>query len=146
MRLIVLCSLQKNCLTCSNFSFFQHNLQHTKTFFKNIHSRGKHSKHYTSCVLYIPFYSPYSPIFSTKPLKRRVFSTPIIYRGKKIAAEVAASVKNFLISIYRTLQAIKHKVAATLSTIAATFCSIIIEAQKATESPQMSQRSPMVVA
>ena len=85
-------------------------------------------------------------IFSTKSPQRWEFSTPIIYRGKKIAAEVAASVKNFLISIYRTLQAIKHKVAATLSTIAATFCIIIIEAQmlkhkshrKPIEVPQIS--------
>ena len=84
-----------------------------KNFFKKIHSRGKHSKHYTSCVLYILFHSPNSLILDTKAPKRRVFSTLIIYRGKKIAEEVAASVKNFLISIYRTLQAIKHKVAAT---------------------------------
>ena len=110
----------------------------TQKLFSKKYSRGKDSKHYTSCVLYIAFFSSNSQILDTKAPKRRVFSTPIIYRGKKIAAEVAASVKNFLISIYRTLQAIKHKVAATLSTIAATFCSIIIEAQKATESPQMS--------
>ncbi len=96
-------------------------------------------------MLYMSLFYPNSPTFGTKSLPRRRFLHHY-YRGKKIAAEVAASVKNFLISIYRTLQAIKHKVAATLSTIAATFCSIIIEAQKATESPQMSQRSPMVVA
>ena len=33
----------------------------------------------------------------------------------------------FSISVYRTLEALKHKSAAALSTIAATFCSIIIE-------------------
>ena len=33
----------------------RHNLRHTKTFFLKIHSRGKHSKHYTSRVIYIPF-------------------------------------------------------------------------------------------
>jgi hypothetical protein len=44
------------------------------------------------------------------------------------AAEVAAIAKNFSISIHRTLQAIKLKLAATLFTFAATFCSIIIEA------------------
>ena len=44
------------------------------------------------------------------------------------AAEVAAIAKNFSISIHRTLQAIKLKLAATLFTFAATFCSIIIAA------------------
>ena len=48
-------------------------------------------------------------------------------KKQKIAAEVAASVKNFLISIYRISEVIKRKSAAALSTIAATFCSIIIE-------------------
>jgi hypothetical protein len=48
-------------------------------------------------------------------------------KTKKIAAEVAASVKNFLISIYRISEIIKRKSAAALSTIAAIFCSIIIE-------------------
>ena len=35
--------------------------------------------------------------------------------------------KNFFVSIHRTSQAIKHKSAAILITIAATFCIIIIE-------------------
>ena len=52
---------------------FRHNLRHTKTFFKKIHSRGKHSKHYTSRVLHIPCFSPESPIFGTKSLSRRRF-------------------------------------------------------------------------
>ena len=34
--------------------------------------------------------------------------------AKKIAAEIAASVKNIFINIHRTSQAIKHKSAATL--------------------------------
>ena len=51
----------------------------------------------------------------------------MLFEQKKIAAEVAASVKNFLISIYRISEVIKRKSAAALSTIAATFCSIIIE-------------------
>ena len=60
-----------------------------------------------------------------------------------MAAEVAASAKNISISIHRTLEALKHKSAATLATIAATFCSINIEAhhkshRKPTEVPQMS--------
>jgi len=78
---------------------------------------------------------------STKTLS---IQHPIIYRGKKIAAEVAASVKNFLISIYRISEVIKRKSVAALSTIAATFCSIIIETlyteshRKPTEVPQIS--------
>ena len=51
----------------------RHNLRHTKTFFKKIHSRGKHGKYFTSRVLYIPFYSLNSQIFGTKPLLRRRF-------------------------------------------------------------------------
>ena len=51
----------------------------------------------------------------------------ILSSDNKQAAEVAASVKNFLISIYRISEVIKCKSAAALSTIAATFCSIIIE-------------------
>ena len=49
---------------------------------------------------------------------------------KKIAAEVAASAQFFSIRIYRTLEAVHSQSAATLSTITATFCSIIIEAGK----------------
>ena len=49
---------------------------------------------------------------------------------KKTAAEVAASAKIFSISVFRTLEAVNPQLAATLSTIAATFCSIIIEAGK----------------
>jgi len=63
----------------------------------------------------------------------------ILSSNNKQAAEVATSVKNFLISIYRTLEAIKCKSAATLSTIAATFCSIIIETH------QKSHRKPIDV-
>ena len=60
-----------------------------------------------------------------------------------MAAEVAASSKNISISIHRTLEALKHKSAATLATIAATFCSINIEAhhkshRKPTDIPQIS--------
>ena len=51
----------------------RHNLRHTKTFFQIIHSRGKHSKHYTSRVFQIPFAPPLSPIFGTKSLPRRRF-------------------------------------------------------------------------
>ena len=46
------------------------NLRHTKTFFKKTYSHGKPSKHYTSRVLYIPFYPPHSPILDTKAPKR----------------------------------------------------------------------------
>ena len=81
----------------------------------------------------MPFYTPKSQNVCTKTPKRWVFSTTIVYRGTrytnpKIAAEVAAIAKNIFISIYCTSQALKHKSAATLSTIAATFSSIIIEA------------------
>ena len=51
-----------------------------KLFSKKIHSRGKLSKYCTSRVLYIPFYSPNSPIFGAKPLPRRRFLQPY-YRG-----------------------------------------------------------------
>ena len=138
---------------------FQHNIQPQKTFFKKIHSRGNLSKHYTSRALYIPLHPLRLQIFSTKPLKRWIFSTPIIYRevprapedvlislrsndrfaydsgamllilssNNKPAAELAAKSKYFLGSNHRTSEAIKPKSAAILSTIAATFCSIIIE-------------------
>ena len=49
--------------------------------------------------------------------------------AQKIAAELAASAKNICISIHRTSKALNPQIAATLSTIAATFCSIIIEGQ-----------------
>ena len=52
---------------------FRHNLRHTKTFFKKIHSRGKLSKYYTSRMLYIPLYPTNSQIFGTKPLPCRRF-------------------------------------------------------------------------
>ncbi len=68
-------------------------------------------------------------IFGAKLPKCRRYGITMLYRGtQKIAAELAAIAKNIFISNHRTLQAIKHKVAATLSTIAATFCSIIIQA------------------
>ena len=54
----------------------------SKNFFQKIHSRGKSSKYYTSRVLYIPFYSQKSQIFSTKPPKRWVFSTTIIIEAQ----------------------------------------------------------------
>ena len=54
----------------------RHNLRRAKTFFKKIHSRGKLSKHYTSRVLYIPFYHPKFPTFGTKHLPRRRFLQP----------------------------------------------------------------------
>ncbi len=55
--------------------------------------------------------------------------TALLYyiEAQKIAAEVAAIAKNIFISIYCTSQALKHKSAATLSIIAATFYTIIIE-------------------
>ena len=55
--------------------------------------------------------------------------TALLYyiEAQKIAAELAAKSKYFLCSNHRTLEALKHKSAATLSIIAATFCSIIIE-------------------
>ena len=67
----------------------------------------------------------------------------ILSSDNKQAAEVATSVKNIFISIYRTSEAIKCKSAATLSTIAATFCSIIIEThqkshRKPTDVPEIS--------
>ena len=37
-----------------------------KLFSKKTHSLGKLSKYYTSRVLYIPFYPPFSQIFGTK--------------------------------------------------------------------------------
>ena len=46
---------------------------HENFFQKKIHPRGKYSKHYTSRVLQIPFSSPESPIFGTKPLPCRRF-------------------------------------------------------------------------
>ena len=52
-----------------------------ENFFKKILSRGKHSKHYTSRVLYIPFYSPNSPIFGAKLAQCRRYGITIIYRG-----------------------------------------------------------------
>ena len=64
---------------------------------------------------------------NTKTLSIQHLYTSIIYRHNKQAAEVAAKSKYFLGSNYRTSEAIKPKSAATLSTIAATFCSIIIE-------------------
>ena len=67
-------------LSTSNHNF-RHNFRHAKTFFKKIHSRGKHSKHYTSRVLYIPFYSPNSPIFGAKLAQCRRYGITIIYRG-----------------------------------------------------------------
>ena len=51
----------------------RHNFRHTKTFFQKTHSRGKLSKHYTSRVLYRPFYNPDPPIFGTKLLLCRRF-------------------------------------------------------------------------
>ena len=52
-----------------------------KNFFqKKIHSRGKPSKHYTSRVIYIPFYSQKSPIFGTKSPKCRRYGNTILYR------------------------------------------------------------------
>ena len=41
-----------NCRKDMRMLILRHNFQHTKTFLKKIHSRGKHSKHYTSRVLY----------------------------------------------------------------------------------------------
>ena len=67
-----------------------------------------------------------------------------INRGtQKIAAELAAIAKNIFISNHRTSEALKHKSAATLSTFAATFCIIIIEAQIfETLKPQKAYRNP----
>ena len=55
--------------------------------------------------------------------------TALLYyiEAQKIAAELAAKSKYFLCSNHRTLEVLKHKSATTLSIIAATFCSIIIE-------------------
>ena len=79
-------------------------------------------------MLYIPNFFLNSPIFGTKLPKCRKYGNTIIYRGThKVAAELAAKSKYFSGSNYRTLEALKHKSAATLSTIAATFCIIIIE-------------------
>ena len=44
-----------------------------KLFSRKIHSRGKLSKYYTSRVLYIPLFSPKSPIFGTKTPNCRRF-------------------------------------------------------------------------
>ena len=73
----------------------------------------------------------------------------ILSSDNKQAAEVATSVKNFLISIYRISEAIKCKSAATLSTIAATFCSIIIEThqkshRKPIDVPEISYRARLI--
>ena len=70
---------------------------------------------------------PHSPIYGPKLPKRWVFSTTILYRHNKPAAELAANSKYFSGSNYHTLEAINPKSTATLSTIAATFYSIIIE-------------------
>ena len=81
-------------------------------------------------MVYIPFYSPKSPIFDTKlPKCRRYGILYNIEAHKKTAAEVAANGKLFSISVYRTLEAVTPQLAATLFTFAATFC-IIIEAGK----------------
>ena len=79
-------------------------------------------------MLYTPNFVLNSPIFGTKLPKCRKYGNTIIYRGThKVAAELAAKSKYFSGSNHRTFEALKHKSAATLSTIAATFCSIIIE-------------------
>ena len=76
----------------------------------------------------MPYYPPKSQIFGTKTTKCRRYGITILYRGtQKQAAEVAAISKYFSGSNDRTLEAINPKSAATLSTIAATFCIIIIE-------------------
>ena len=49
----------------------------------------------------------------------------ILSSNNKPAAELAAKSKYFSGSNHRTLEALKHKSAATLSIIAATFCSLI---------------------
>ncbi len=79
---------------------------------------------------FAPIFLSKSYIFGTKLLKCRRYGITILYRGtQKIAAELAAIAKNIFISNHRTLQALKRKSAATLFTIAATFCNIIIEVQ-----------------
>ena len=60
-----------------------------KLFSKKIHSRGKLSKYYTSRVIYIPFYSPYSQTFGTKLPKCRRYGITIIYRGINIWHTIA---------------------------------------------------------
>ena len=56
--------------------------------------------------------------------------TALLYyiEAQKIAAELAVKSKYFLCRYNRTFEAIISKSAAILPTIAATFCSIIIEA------------------
>lgn len=73
----------------------------------------------------------------------------ILSSDNKQAAELAENVKNIFISIYRTLEAIKCKSAATLSTIAATFCNIIIETyqkshRKPIDVPEISYRGRLI--
>ena len=52
---------------------FRHNFRQTNFFFKKIHSRGKHRKHYTSRVSYILLYPTNLQIFGIKPLPCRRF-------------------------------------------------------------------------
>ena len=74
---------------------FRHNLRRAKTFFKKIHSRGKHSKYYTSRVLYIPFYSLNSQIFGTKLPKCRRYGITILYRGTKNSGRSSGNSKKY---------------------------------------------------
>ena len=78
-------------------------------------------------MLYIPLFHPISPTFGKN--YQNAEDTALLYyiEAQKIAAELAAKSKYFLCSNHRTLEALKHKSAATLPNIAATFCSIIIE-------------------
>ena len=102
-----------------------------KLFFKKTHPCGNPSKYDTSRVLYIPLYPTNSQIFGTKLPKCRRYGITILYRGtQKQAAEVAAISKYFSDSNNRTLDTLKRKSTATLFTIAAAFCSIIIEAHQ----------------
>lgn len=71
---------KKNLIfSCNNrrLDNLRHNLQHSKTFFKKIYSRGKPCKYYTSRVLYISFYGLRQPIGTTcTPSVRRVANLP----------------------------------------------------------------------
>ena len=108
--------------------FFQHNIRHAKTFFNKNAPMRKCLLYSDSRMLFTPLSSPNSPTFGTKLPKCRRYGITILYRGaQKPAVELAAKSKYFSGSNHRTLEPLKHKSAATLSTIAATFCSIIIE-------------------
>jgi hypothetical protein len=98
-----------------------------ENFFQKIHPCGSAYNIATSaCFIY---HFPLKNLQSSAQNYQNAEDTTLLYyiEAQKIAAELAAKSKYFLCSNHRTLEALKHKSAATLSIIAATFCSIIIE-------------------